>query len=654
MYNVESLNVPARWKRDSNSPANGLIPVTLRLTSGVATHVLGLIQSRNSVQSAKKIPAKLERVLNRLLRHSPHMDGKTPDLVYLDNFAITTLTYAETHDYSWAPIVVFVREEGLDMVSQLVGHATWIQVVDVGNAINYEFGSEMIFPETQSDSQYNAGDVIVAVIDNGIGFANSRFREKENTSRFHAFWGMNAAAGGDKSVNFGRQWSKAEITQAIYENTDDEDIYLQLGAVSSDSDRDSALLRRVSHGTHVLDIASGFDSHSGVPSKRPLLGVDLPIHVVADTSGSSTIPFITLALEWILQQAIHMKSEDNWLPLVVNWSFGVTSGPCDGDSSVEVILQDFLDRYRSISQRQCEVVLPAGNHYLEQTHKTTTLSPREETVLEWNIQPDDKTDSFVTIVPRPATSETTQVPYEHKLEVKIRAPNTDATSIETISSFGTEVDLVVADSVVGRVYHYLDAREWVGTPGEVITVAVKPTESDSQYPNAPHGVWEIGVRNVASTNVKITARIQRDDSLPGIRHSGRQSRFLDNSPDGSFNAYASNLDVLAVGGYIESTGLPAPYSGAGPLLSGRIGPDLSAVSEMSQISKGVKASGTVSGTVVSMGGTSVAAPRVARALADLFANKKTKKDLYNFQSTTSGARGEYLPLVQERHGKIRL
>ena len=105
--------------------------------------------------------------------------------------------------------------------------------------------------------------------------------------------------------------------------------------------------------------------------------------------------------------------------------------------------------------------------------------------------------------------------------------------------------------------------------------------------------------------------------------------------------------VIAVGGYRNSDGKPAPYSAAGsagqpPVSSYSTGqrpkrvqlkhrtknsggklvdwPDLAAVSEESPALDGVLAAGTYSGSTAILGGTSVAAPQVTRALADEIAH----------------------------------
>ncbi len=73
----------------------------------------------------------------------------------------------------------------------------------------------------------------------------------------------------------------------------------------------------------------------------------------------------------------------------------------------------------------------------------------------------------------------------------------------------------------------------------------------------------------------------------------------------------------------------APYSAAGPILGptagmpSRDGPDAMAVSERSSGLPGVLAAASRSGGVVAMGGSSVAAPQVARLAAEQLAAGKT-------------------------------
>lgn len=76
-----------------------------------------------------------------------------------------------------------------------------------------------------------------------------------------------------------------------------------------------------------------------------------------------------------------------------------------------------------------------------------------------------------------------------------------------------------------------------------------------------------------------------------------------------------------IAGYVNSDGKMATYSAGGPTLniSRLFGPDASAVSDDSVALHGVLSAGSSSGSRVSMNGTSVSTPQVARWAADQMA-----------------------------------
>jgi hypothetical protein len=100
-------------------------------------------------------------------------------------------------------------------------------------------------------------------------------------------------------------------------------------------------------------------------------------------------------------------------------------------------------------------------------------------------------------------------------------------------------------------------------------------------------------------------------------------------PQGTLNAYGFGEGTLLVAGYRASDNTPAAYSAAGAAYMPRrskgsggrplVGPDLAAVSDASPSLPGILGSGTYSGSVARLNGTSVAAPQAVRQLAEKIA-----------------------------------
>lgn len=236
------------------------------------------------------------------------------------------------------------------------------------------------------------------------------------------------------------------------------------------------------------------------------------------------------------------------------------------------------------------------------------------------------------------------------------------------------------------------------------TVRLQPTSN----PTAASGVWKIRLRNqnLLDRGQEIHAWIQRDDTPFGYPIRGRQSYFdhadyqrfserttpigsvieedshieqqASDSPikrAGLINAIATGDETIVIGGYVgRDDGVPgvrqprdlAPYSAGGPTTGTRDGlpppscltvlgrspdgPDASAPSDRSRTLLGIPATGTRSNSTIALNGTSVAAPQVARWVADGVAG--TLPDRADVQEAACG--DPFNPPKPERGGAGRI
>ncbi|HEU0201053.1 MAG TPA: hypothetical protein VFR86_11525, partial [Burkholderiaceae bacterium] len=195
------------------------------------------------------------------------------------------------------------------------------------------------------------------------------------------------------------------------------------------------------------------------------------------------------------------------------------------------------------------------------------------------------------------------------------------------------------------------APAFPGARTKIVIVLAPTAPTDPPDPAeklAPAGVWEVKVKNTSTQRVTIDAWIQRDDTPLGYSIVGRQSYFddpqyrrfndtggeieLDDNAtasyvrrSGTLSAIGTGARSVVVGGFRRRDGRPVKYSSLGPALAAfdgalvRPGPDAAAVCEESVTCHGVLAAGSRSGAVVAMNGTSVAAPQIARWIADRYA-----------------------------------
>lgn len=635
---------------------SGHHPITLQLPLGSARALLsGFDQPDKSTSEP-------------LTGLAPHFSIGPGALEALREFVQRGVANAETQ------VTVLAKSEDSEKIQAAVSGADG-RIVGIGPAVNealsMPLGPGMSEgappdpggPEEDVVSSFDIhGDIVImAVIDDGIGIANERFQLHGNKTRAWYFWDMNTpppvVAPPRRRPSFGRDHTKAELDALLQSFAQDEDRFYRsdaMGMIDTKRIARQPIMYRRSHGTHVLDIAAGYDiaqpEQYAEARCRPIIAVQLPSFAIAERSDVFMAPLLRKALIEIhyqarlLSRAIAKARGENpdrarLLPLVLNFSFGTTAGPHDGTGPMEEVIREFLGTYRSEAGKvECEAVIPIGNSYLWRGAAKPKVDETKSIEIPWRVQPDDKTASYMHIW-LPATNTPRQ-------RIRVAAiPPTNCQPKQTFSEVGKRLSWVVENQILAAIYHVFDDNDDRALREHVV-IALRPTEVELLgEPVSPHGLWTIRIETPGlEPGEELDVRVRRDDSLFGQRPTGRQS-YLDhpdyviyedsngrlrvsptqeNSPvtrQGTFNAYGTTLEPLVVGGYRWSDGPSAVYSGAGPTIKRNglqqlpDGPDLSAVSEVSPAFRGVLASGPLTGQFHSQSGTSVAAPAIARELA---------------------------------------
>jgi hypothetical protein len=478
---------------------------------------------------------------------------------------------------------------------------------------------------------------IVAVIDDGVAFAHQRFRDAAGNTRFKYFWNQDDTSGINPPPGFGwgRELTKADIDGLLNTCTasgvvDEDRLYRLAGQTLA--------ARRAKHGTHVMDLACGMDPQLVTSQSPYLIGVQLPHWVTEETSGATLTPPVLDALNYVLQRADQIAAQENTapLPIVVNLSYGTIAGPHDGTSPLE----SAIDQMIAARATPLQVVLPAGNHYLARCHARFSMAAAQPLFrpverLQWRVQPDDQSASFVEIW-LPHSQGAQPLP---QIDVRNTAP-TGATS----PWIGPGGDWKWPSNTNVR-FHTQSIYTFPPGGRPHILLSMAPTAQLGPAPlTAPSGTWLIEVRNNGRA-IKIDAWVQRGDTPPGYRLFGRQSRFddpryvrfdlagrpeeIDFGPSsikryGTLNALATGRKAIVIGGFRRSDYKASRYSGAGPVIDPpsiggpwRDGPDATAVSDDSPALHGVLAAGTRTGSMCAMNGSSVAAPQITRLIAEL-------------------------------------
>lgn len=515
------------------------------------------------------------------------------------------------------------------------------------------------------------GTVVVGIIDDGIAFANARFRTAADRARVEHVWlqdgDFNAAAA---RYGYGCSLAKYDaggvdgldtlLRSATHADLVDEDeFYAKVGAIGyGPSGMAAGAIRgtvalRAQHGTHVMDIAAGYapgtapkgEATRGEDS-RPIVCVQVPVERSEGTSGASLDTFLVDGIRYILDKAdeIACRRRCGPLPVVINFSYGTIAGRHDGTSDIERAIDDLIAQ-RLGTKAPLQVVIPAGNHRLRRCHARVAFERTGQAstkTLNWQVLPDDRTTSYLEIwLPRGASA--------NRIRLTVKPPFADPSPALTEQFRPVLVwGRTPPEGVCEVRYSHFPAP----TDRGMFLVTLKPTvpvenpdTGELRLPAAPAGVWTIALENVSLGPAEaVDAWIQRDDSRFGQPTFGRQSYFDDAAyvrfgedgkvPEhdepaslvkraGTVNPIATGQHTIVIGGFRRKDFTVADYSGEGPLpTTHREGPDALAASDDSVAHAGLLATGTRSGSIAAYTGTSGAAPQITRLVADLLAEGK--------------------------------
>lgn len=501
--------------------------------------------------------------------------------------------------------------------------------------------------------------VVVGVIDDGIAYANERFTAAQGGTRVQFAWLQDGVAQPVGSyVPYGREVWKydhdgvkgldslmADCTVAGF--LDEEKLYRLTGLIDFARSGHKAAAWRASHGTHVMDLACGYDPAEN-RHDRPIICVQLPTAVTADTAGTRLDGFVLDGIRYILDRAdlIASCAGSDPLPVVINFSYGLIAGPHDGTSDLEAAIDKIVEARNRVAPFAMSI--PAGNSHLSRTHAQVAFKSKSERVdLTWRVQPDDRASSFMEIwMPyRPLGG-----PLPTRMKVTFTPPDAP-TSPTVVEQNGSGYEWRPNGvTVAWLLYHLMPSPTERGR----FFLALLPTFlPDASRDLPPAGAWTVTLHNVLLTeSEKVEAWIQRGDTPYGYPPRGRQS-YLDQAcyvrfdaqgreviedvdppqppcvekRESLINAIATGGKPIVAGGFLRKELRAAKYSAGGPITPARGGslppglrkPDALTVSDDSEVHSGVLAAGTRSNSVVVFNGTSVAGPQLARWAADEFA-----------------------------------
>ncbi|WGW05424.1 S8/S53 family peptidase [Tropicibacter oceani] len=517
--------------------------------------------------------------------------------------------------------------------------AALFEVLDTGVPVVISDAASPAAPVAPAPANPQKGAPIIAVVDDGIGFLNARFRRQAadgtQTSRFHALWLQSLEQRGPGGgVLLGETLSQTQITALLAQP--------ECAAYAALNDRlFKGEARQITgfsttHGTHILDLAAGADP-AGDDAVRdwPLLAVQLPPQAIEDTSGTRFESYMVQAVRWILRRAGEI---DKTAPVIVNLSLGVLAGPKDGSRFVEYQIAREAAEWERVTGQPVRIVWSFGNDHQGHLvarfkYKAADNRKRTDRDITWRVQPCDQTPSYLELrLPRRDMGD---------LQVALTAPDGTTSGFGPLAP-GQLRSLEQDGQAIARLYH-VPARDFgtgVVSPAHVV-LALAPTEARKQAePEAPSGAWRVTLRHEGPEALEPVLQIQRDDALRGYRAQARQSYFDDadahdwNPEAMDYGAYAPGCPITHEGTHSAMATAPARqvfcvaaaahrggpqgdqparYSAQGAPWSVP-GPTAAVSAQDGVFHRGLLASGTLSGSARAIGGTSAAAARLTRAL----------------------------------------
>ncbi len=369
------------------------------------------------------------------------------------------------------------------------------------------------------EPELSGAGVLLAVIDTGIDYRSSLFRNRDGTTRIRNLWDQTITPDGERGWRppegfaQGTEFTEEQINEALAAG---EEAYRVLPSLDASG-----------HGTAVASVAAGFSENPdfrGAAIASPLLIVKL-----GSTQGDGFPKTTQLmrAVTWCQRKALEYG-----MPLCINLSFGNTYGAHNGTS----LLERFMDNAAQIGRTA--ICVGSGNEGSSGGHVARTIREGEQ-----------------------RTEVLTVGNYERSLSVQIWLSSVDTYEI-TLTAPGGSSLTIGAEEPAGSRKAVLGSTQLLLYIGSASPYASNREIYLEMLPAKGRSFIATGDWHFSFTGVR-TATGEYDLYLPSQDARGIQSFFLNPTPQQTYTIPSTASAVITVGAYDYVSESYADFSGRG-------------------------------------------------------------------------------------------
>lgn len=422
-----------------------------------------------------------------------------------ENYAIMELSPEERLSLSTEPEIEYIEEQKL------------LSLLD-----NQAITASCITTVQREDTYGLTGrGVLIAILDSGIDYFHSDFRNADGTTRIVGLWDQNAEGTPPEGFTIGNEYNQDEINAAL---NGSENIPV----------RDQS-----GHGTAVTGVAAGNGRASGgnyiggAPESSLLivrLRQNISHYFTSDTN-------LMRGIKYAIDTATRLN-----MPLVINISYGTNQGSHDGSSLFEQYINAMADRWKTT------IVIPTGNEGVTGKHFQGRVSTGDYIDVQFTVQ--SSLDRL---------SITMLKSFTDSFEMQI----IDGTG-RASSTFDLRSDQTVYVGSVQAVFSVLQPTPY--NADQIITLILNDLSGNTLMAT----IWTIRIFGIS------TIRGDINMWLPVTEVSGANTSFLTPQTNTTLTIPSTVPKAVSVGGFDSWTNTFADFSGRGFTISGVIKPEICA------------------------------------------------------------------------------